>query len=243
LKGFNIIKRQFVIIFGMIVVVLLLASAFAPQAQAVSYTGSLTGSGGGITATGPWNNASTTLLWTVKDVGIKDGFILWQYDYGFSVLDKDISHIIIEVSPTALMSDFTILSGKKPEVQNYGPDEGGNSNPNIPAAMTGIKLDGANSTLSSFSFTTTLAPVWGDFYAKDGKYKIGKTQYDVTAWNTGFTDTDPTDDPSNGSVNNHILRPDSQAVRVPEPTTLILLGTGITGIGLLACYRRMRRVK
>ena len=80
--------------------------ASVPLASAVLYEGNLTGAGGGITATDGWDNASTRLSWSVSDVGIQNGNILWQYDYLFQVPRKDISHMIIEVSPIQPAENF-----------------------------------------------------------------------------------------------------------------------------------------
>jgi len=85
--------------FGALTLAILCAVAVTPQAQAISYTGSLTGQGGGIIGTQDWDSASTALSWTVKEVGTSGGFILWEYDYTFTVPNKGISHVIIEVSP------------------------------------------------------------------------------------------------------------------------------------------------
>jgi hypothetical protein len=214
-------KKKLMVV-GILVGLLLAATT---SVQAISYTGSLTGNGGGIIATDGWNSASTIFTWTVQDVGTSGGFILWEYDYTFTVPTKNISHFIIEVSPNAQNSDFTILSGNSSGVDNYGDE--GNSNPNIPGTVRGIKFQPGALTLSA-SFQTTLAPVWGDFYAKDGN--SGGVQ--VTAWNAGFgtADTDPTADPANGSVENHILRPDTKQTTVPEPATLMLIGAGLVGL-------------
>ncbi|RJR32986.1 MAG: PEP-CTERM sorting domain-containing protein [Desulfobacteraceae bacterium] len=210
---------------------LVLFFAAAPQAQAVLYEGFLTGGGGGITATDGWNDVSTRLSWSVSDVGVQNGNILWQYNYLFEVPTKEISHIIVEVSPEAADNDFTILSGSSAGVQVYG-DEGG-SNPNIPETMWGIKFEDGSLSLAA-SFQTTRSPVWGDFYAKDGR----DDGIDVTAWNDGFTagDIDPIDPPANGSVSYHILRPDTQSFQVPEPSTMLLFGISI--IGLAGARRR-----
>jgi len=150
----------------------------APQAQALLYEGSLTGAGGGITATDGWDSPSTMFSWSISDVGVQNGDILWQYNYLFEVPRKDISHMIIEVSPEASDNEFAILSGSSAGVQVYG--EEGNSNPNIPENMWGIKFEEGSLVLAA-SFQTTRAPVWGDFYAKDGV----DDGINVTAWHTG----------------------------------------------------------
>lgn len=216
-----------------LILAIIFTASMAGMAQAVTYTGSLNaGTNGGIVATDGWDGSSTILSWTVQDVGSQGGFLLWQYDYNFTVPSKNISHVIIEVSPNAQDSDFTILSGISQWVQNY--DGQGNSNPNIPETMRGIKF-GPDGLDYSFSFTTTRAPVWGDFYAKDGK----SDGTFVTAWNAGFTasDTDPTVPPSNGSVSYSILRPNT-AVIVPEPVSSILFIIGAATLGFRRYLRR-----
>lgn len=208
----------------------LLGVAGSQVGNAVSYTGSLNGGvGGGLVTTDGWTSSSTSLSWTVQDIGTVGGFVLWQYDYTFTVPTKNISHFIIEVSPDAGANDFTYLDGSG----ELGTYTSGGSNPNMPSSVKGIKFGVNNSLSATVSFTTTRSPVWGDFYAKDGKDK----GIEVTAWNSGFTspDTDPIADPSSGSVDFHILRPDTKTTRVPDGgTTACLLGLGMLGLSFLA---------
>ena len=85
------------------------------------------------------------------------------------------------------------------------------------------------SRTSTATLVTDRAPVWGDFYAKDGG---GNAEDAVAAWNTGFLDADPLDLPADGSINNHVLVPDTYTTPVPEPGTLLLVGTGLTSAGV-----------
>lgn len=64
----------------------------AMPARAIQYTGSLSYPTG-IYATEEWRNSATSIIWTVSEAGIKDGSILWDYHYIFSVPSKDISHL------------------------------------------------------------------------------------------------------------------------------------------------------
>ncbi len=206
-------------------------------AQAVTYTGSLSGDDGGIIGTGSWDSPDTMLSWTVQDVGVLDGYILWQYDYTFTVPYKDISHLIIEVSPGAVENDFMILSGTSDGgIDTYNSYDQGKSNPDMPNDIYGYKFAGY-SLSDTISFTTTRAPVWGDFYIKSG-IDAGVA---TTAWNGGFTDIDPLYGPADGSLDFHILRPDTiqTPVLVPEPISSTLFLIGGAGLG----FRRFNKRK
>lgn len=95
----------------------------------------------------------------------------------------------------------------------------------MPHSFYGVKFDELNVYIVSFSFTSTQAPVWGNFYSKDGTVKDNP----VVAWNTGLGD------PDNGVF---IPRPDG--IPVPEPGILLLLGIGMMGVGIAS--RSLRKI-
>lgn len=195
------------------------------------YSGSLSAADGGLTAFGGWDCPSTTLSWAVDNTTTPG---MWHYSYSLTVPYKEISHMIIEVSdgdnPFTESNLFSPASDPagwigKVEVQNFSP---GGSTPHMPESMYGIKFDGdLDSTDVTVSFDSDRRPVWGDFYSKDGMVScLGWT----ALYNSGFTinDFDPAAAAANGSLQNHLLVPDSY---IPAPAGLLLvcIGTIVTG--------------
>ncbi len=205
-----------------------------------TYTGSIS-TPSGVYATPKWDHANGgfKLGWEISQQG--DGNWLYKYNVtnaSGNDLGKGLSHLIIELSPNATENDFWSFKQDGSSFDNWEIDtySGANpSNPGMPGAMYSMKLDGAGLTKTAFEFMSTRAPVWGDFYAKDGKHN----QQDVIAYNMDFLQVDPTAPAQNGLLLNDagapiykILRPDTHTTVVPEPTTIMLLGAGLAGIGL-----------
>ena len=227
----------------------------ASTAQAASFSGSLSYAP---TAEAPdglfvdgdleqWPDYAITLNWTVtNELPTAPADFPWHYSYTLSLVGDEgggISHLIIETSPAFTAADITGLVGAV--LDSVGNQARGPGNPGMPGDLTGLKLfppEGEYLTLS-WSFFCTRAPVWGDFFAKDGR-KGGVTNIlynynqDALGNELGFVvgDVDPTDAPRDGSVDFHILRPDTFTVTVPEPATIALLA-----IGGLALIRRRKR--
>jgi hypothetical protein len=158
----------------------------------------------------------------------------WHYSYNLVVPSKDISHMIIEASngnnPFTISNFFSPSSNPTGwidsiEIQNFSP---GGSTPYMPEAMYGIKFEaGRDATNVTVAFDSDRAPVWGDFYSKDGRTPCAEW---CSLYNTGFTlgDYDPLAAPANGSLQYHLLVPDSY-IPAPGAVILVCIGTAITG--------------
>ena len=192
--------------------------------------------GNGITASGGWDGIEDHGFQINWEISYDSNSKKYTYTYTFSgksgtVLSKDLSHWILEVTNPSDASDFTINTLEYPAFSE-GPAEftSNQGNPGMQGNIYGIKWETNQLT---FSFDTAKRPVWGDFYAKDGKdCKECKDCEWTYAYNTGFGN-EPT---LGGDFTNWIPTPDGDCV-VPVPSTLLLLGSGLLGFGLLSRRR------
>jgi hypothetical protein len=218
-----------------------------PANASITYTGSLSDVSGLTTTGDNWGDSPNvnvvSIDWTVSDQGIP-GY-QWMYNYIFQKTGNKagLSHFIIEVSDNAKSSDFTsptaIDSNSQPVViTTVGPQTLAitSGNPNMPSDVFGLKFsppENSGLTYLNLTFYSTRAPVWGDFYAKDG----GNNPVN-SAWNTSFLVADPTDGPGNGTIDNKILRPDGIGT-IPEPTTIIIWSL-VVGLAITIGWSRRR---
>lgn len=99
-------------------------------------------------------------------------------------------------------------------------------------------------TSKSFTFASTHAPTWGDFYAKDGVNRRNNQSFDVYAYNSGFLQADPlinftqigfgnlTTLQHTGERANHIAIPDTLNLRPPDFTPVPEASAGLVLFGL-----------
>lgn len=204
-------------------------------ALASAYAGILLSSDSGILGTGAWITPGQTWLeWSVT----QNPDDSWHYSYLFGHPDGETSHFILEVSPTFTDNDIFDETGDFLGIE-LGLFEGGPSNPEMPGSVYGIKFDDAWGTTTGISFNSWREPMWGDFYAKNGT--TPGTDMWNTAWNAGFTDPDPIAPIQDGAYMGHLLVPDTDGPPppVPEPSTMLLLGSGLLG-SIVALRKRIR---
>lgn len=196
-----------------------------------TYTGTLSSVNGGLVGTGGWvadPAHPVTFSWTVT----QNQDLSWHYQYEFNSTDLqgEISHLVLETSLNFESSDILNPSS---EVAGGGPqwNSSANGNPNLPEPIFGIKFENISGEVFTLDFDSPRVPVWGDFFAKDG-------DQGGQLWNAGLTLVDPMAPPQNGSIDNHVLVPDSVVSTIPAPGALVL---GSLGAGLI-CWMRRRRM-
>jgi len=240
------------------VVVVGSALACLATAQAETYSGSLLyipppGSTDGIIvgdSGGLWATNKVAFSWTVTNEDPSYPGYPWKYEYHVTQESGQagFSHLTIETSDGFTASDLAGLTGAT--LLSVGTQQSGSGNPGMPADLDEIRVaptsTPGNWTVSAHS---DRMPVWGDFYTRGGDTPVRRAGsstgplptdvgYDNYAYNGGFTsaDLDPAAAAQSGSVDYHILRPDTHA---PEPATIVNLAVlGVVALGAYVWRRR-----
>jgi hypothetical protein len=207
----------------LLLITILILGLSIPAAALPIYEGMLS-TPDGVIATGIWANGFK-ISWHIE----QQTDLSWFYRYRLSDLqgvpfeEAAVSHFTIEVSPNVTREDFWGFNG--------GPVVLGSWDESDYMAHS-LKFDYGSDGQLEWNGYSSRAPVWGDFYAKDGR--AGGLGWN-TAKNAGYLDPDPVVAPTNGSIGNKILRPDTYT-DIPEPGTL-----GLLGLGILGAAARLRR--
>lgn len=189
------------------------------------YIGSRT-SPTGVTGTDGWSSGFT-INWRIVD----NGNGTYTYNYSVTTERKDLSHIIFEVSDNFTEENFWDATPEAAENDPNTYSGADPSNPGLPANIFGLKFN----TDGTAVFTSDRAPMWGNFYAKDGVSTVPGTddRINVIAYNNGLTNS------GSESITDFIAVPDHDSPPViPEPATVALFGLGLGLIGLKKMRKR-----
>ncbi len=179
----------------------------------------------GVTGAGQWAD-DFNISWSIN-YDTQSG--LWTYQYTVSADEKDISHLIVEVTQPGDSEPGFVYNSSMSDASIEGPyvyssTSDGNSNPNMPNPVYGIKFDeGADGGPITYTVVTPNSPVWGVFYAKNGK-SGGKNGVPVTAWSNALNYDDYKTNDSLMKAD-FIVRPNGTEL-IPEPASLAMLGLG-----------------
>ena len=196
----------------------------------------------GVDATRQWDNGGFTIAWNIVQLPT----LLWSYTYTLTAKTKEVSHFILEVTDDD--DPFYVYSGTSPlesitPTTWYGKDSVYHlpSNPLMPNDIFGVKFD-FGSTEVTYTMVTDRAPVYGVFYVDDGK----DGGQDVVAWSNALNYSDYKTKVTDLTFTDFIVRPDSMGMHsggdpIPEPATLLLLGSGLIGIAVSGKKRFKKR--
>jgi len=193
-----------------------------------------TAPGGGLSGTEQWASGGFTIAWEITGSGSD-----WHYKYTMVIPEKGLSHWILQLTPDCVdPGDAACVTGAKfngssvvTELNTFsGADP---SNTGMPAPIIGVKFDSGSTGTLVYEFDSNRAPVWGSFFAIDGKNKGS----DVYAFSNGLDNLDSVD------VLDFIARPNGDGGgggtgEIPEPGTVSLLGLGAA---LILFGRRFHR--
>ncbi len=188
----------------------------------------------GLVGNGAWDDFS--IGWSVTlDAGV------YHYEYTFGGLSgKALSHVILDLSDNCTATNQCVYNtaynvAGTPQL-SFGTFGSGPGQPGFPigTSITGVKFDSLPDGVSTIGFDSLRAPMWGDFYAKDGRdSSTGAWNY---AYNWGLIDLEIC---RNASF--YVAVPDTTGSGVPEPGSWLLMVSGGLMLGLGVWRRAGRR--
>ncbi|HUT36856.1 MAG TPA: choice-of-anchor D domain-containing protein [Planctomycetota bacterium] len=182
-----------------------------------------------------WVNYTVTLEWWVTNDDSSQSGYPWKYTYRFrhNGGQAGFSHVIVEAAPDFAASNMTALSGAT--LSSIGLQTVASGNPGMPEDLYGVRFNPPSSGMydMTWSFFSTRAPVWGDFYGRCGgagginrayNYNlsaggVARGFLDPNGSDTLRDDIDPTGPAANGSLDYHALRPGPATAPVPVLAT------------------------
>lgn len=203
---------------------------------ASSYASSSTGD---VFSFGRWVNSSSgfKISWNITQSGA-------NYNYIYSIsgktggsLSRGLDTFILQLNPSITPTNIsTVITNVSANVvsslgpQTFTPGDSNSSNyPYLPGSIYGILVDFGSVNTTTFSFTSSYAPVWGSFYADNGEINSNRGY----AYNASFGIT-PT---VLSDLTNYIPTVGGPSVLAPEPSTMLIMGTGLA----LIIYLKRRK--
>lgn len=174
------------------------------------------------------NNLDVTLSWNITKTGN-----IFSYIYNINAPDKvELTSFILQTGSNVIPSDITNSSLAFNGPQTNNPST---TNPGLPASIFGIALNANPKAPFTYSFNTTLAPIWGNFYA--ARCNGANCNNPRWAYNTNFTTP-----PTAGSSSYVGWVPVPGNLSVPEPSTVLIIGSIIVGATLAGVFFRKRKL-
>ena len=193
-------------------------------ANSASNTG-LLGLIGGVNGQANWSgtlNGGFQLGWNITQSGPNYNYIYTISNASGGSLSRGATTFVLQLDPSITPSNLsTVITGANQTIVN-GPRIITSADATyLPASIYGIEFNMSRSGTTTISFTSTNAPVWGSFYADNGFTNSNRGD----AYNVAFGGT-----PTLATLGNYVPTVGAMSVIAPEPSTMLILGTMLSGV-------------